>query len=250
MPLSNRGRLMGGGELGGGDILDASLMARWRFENGALTTDSKGGHTLTNNNTVTVDTTNYWEGSASALFVAASKQYFSLIDSLLNINFPFKFGTTNNLMSVCFFFKMGTTSTDRGFITKYNHSSNLRTFALSLTTTTLRFSYGYNNGVSGIIHDDVTGIVAGKIYHVGFVLDNVNKTRKWRVWNVTDNVLLSSTSGLTQANTISICDVPLNIGAFGYLNDAAFCVDGNMDDVRVYNTLLTNDNIDYIRMNG
>jgi len=69
---------------------DSNCKALWRFENGALTTDSKGTNTLTNNNTVVADTVNFKEGAASANLESSSSQYFSITNANLNAGFPLK----------------------------------------------------------------------------------------------------------------------------------------------------------------
>ena len=47
---------------------DANCVALWRFEDGALTTDSKGTNTLTNVNTVIAKTTDFKEGISCGEF--------------------------------------------------------------------------------------------------------------------------------------------------------------------------------------
>lgn len=59
--------LFGGPLLAANDFSgDESCMALWRFENGALTTDSSGNsNTLTSRYNPVADTSNYMEGAAS-----------------------------------------------------------------------------------------------------------------------------------------------------------------------------------------
>ena len=55
-----------------------NAVALWSVDNGALTTDSIGTNTLTDNNTVGTDTTNLMEGDASADFESSNSEYLSI----------------------------------------------------------------------------------------------------------------------------------------------------------------------------
>ena len=57
---------------------DSNCVALWRFENGALTADSKGTNTLTDVNTVGSDTVDYKEGSGCADFEATASERFTI----------------------------------------------------------------------------------------------------------------------------------------------------------------------------
>lgn len=59
---------------------DANLLAYYELENGALTTDSKGSNTLTNNNTVGSDTGKF--GGAADFGTANTNKYLSRADTL------------------------------------------------------------------------------------------------------------------------------------------------------------------------
>ena len=62
---------------------DANLVAYYRFSSGALTTDSKGSNTLTNNNTVGSGTGAFGDANGSADFGASNtNKYFSRADAL------------------------------------------------------------------------------------------------------------------------------------------------------------------------
>ena len=55
---------------------DTDCKALWNFENGALTTDSKGGNTLSiGGNTPSADTVNYKQGAASCDFDSSNDEY-------------------------------------------------------------------------------------------------------------------------------------------------------------------------------
>ena len=71
---------------------DGACVALWRFESGALTTDSIGTNTLTDVNTVGTETTDYQEGSACADIERDNSELFSIDDTDLDSGFPYKSG--------------------------------------------------------------------------------------------------------------------------------------------------------------
>ena len=82
---------------------DTNCVALYRFENGALTTDTKGTNTLNvSGGSPEADTVNYQEGSASCLFDAAAHDAFSIADGSLDAGFPLKDGDAVGDISVCF----------------------------------------------------------------------------------------------------------------------------------------------------
>ena len=98
---------------------DPNCVALWRFESGALTTDSKGSNTLTAINTPTADTGDYKEGAASVSLVKSSSQYFSIADASLPTDFPCKNGGTGKIFSICAWFKSATLVEDNVIIGKW-----------------------------------------------------------------------------------------------------------------------------------
>jgi len=89
-------------------IGDPNCVAWYRFEPGALETDSStNGNTLTNSG-VDSNTVDVREGAGSAVFLKANDDYMTRADGSLSANFPGKNGTSNTTFSVCFWFKMKT----------------------------------------------------------------------------------------------------------------------------------------------
>jgi hypothetical protein len=68
-------------QIGGSTYLETNLIAHWEFESGAITTDSKGAYTLTNNNSVTNatgkqgDAADFESGSSQSLTLAADSAF-------------------------------------------------------------------------------------------------------------------------------------------------------------------------------
>ncbi len=93
----------------------AMLKALWSLDNGALTTDSIGTNTLTDNNTVGTDTVNYKEGDASADFESSNSEYLSITDANLDSGFPLKSGESGTF-SVTFWYKAESQGAYRGLV--------------------------------------------------------------------------------------------------------------------------------------
>jgi len=106
---------------------DTKFYNIWRFESGALTTDSQGNDTLSATGTPVADTDSgdYVEGSASA-YCQAGSDYFSITDAALSANNPLNSdngdGSGQSTQSITiiypFKFDVGDEGTGRYFIKK------------------------------------------------------------------------------------------------------------------------------------
>ena len=215
---------------------DANCVALWRFESGALTTDSKGTNTLTNNNAVAENAVDYKEGAGSADFEASSTQYFSITDANLDAGFPLKNGDANKKISICGWFQIETLRPDNiGLYSKWNSGSNkasLRIFVSSIGIFTVHI--GYNGGASSeTLYSGVT-VVTGRFYHYGFTFQDSDKTWQLVVWDDTGLTKIIDTSGIA-TNNINVEDAAVAIGV-GYINVAPprMPFDGEIDEKPVF----------------
>lgn len=224
---------------------DSNCKALWRFENGALTTDSKGTNTLTASGSPTANTGTYKEGAAATNLVAASTQYYSITDANLNAEFPFKNGDTNKINSICSWFYLNSrpaADSDFLLVAKYNSSSSLRCFMLTVQTpnpdtgSTLELRLGYNSGASfaEIFHAYTLSISTW--YHVTMTYRDSDKSYTLRLKDVSGNTL-GTDLDTTWANNISITTASFSIGAFN--PTPTFLMDGIMDEVVVFNDIIT-----------
>ena len=147
---------------------DPSCKAVWRFENGALTADSKGANTLTAVNSPTADTSLYKEGGASVNLATASHQFFKIADANLSrisaqerrypqANHRLPLGETYVAVRLA---GLG------GQAVLWSSSTAV---GLEMNGSTLYLKY---NGV-----DISTGITLAinNFYHIGLAIDGVNK---------------------------------------------------------------------------
>lgn len=212
---------------------DGSCKALWRFESGALTTDSKSTNTLTNSG-VSEETTNHMEGSCGALFESANSDYMNIPDANLASGFPLKSGDTTKIATFAFWFRAATvpgSGAYAGLVTKWDWTNSKISISILLTNGKLRVSWGYGSGTSNEYFDTAT-ISANTKYHVVVTFDGANKQLYLWVYNLSTAVLSSYSK--TWSNALRIVDCDYRVGAEcngNYFN-------GVIDEVVVLNRMV------------
>ena len=133
---------------------DSSCKALWRFESGALTTDSKATNTLTNNGG-TEETTNHMEGACAVALASASSQYLNIPDANLVSGFPLKSDDTTKLATFAFWIRPTTvpgSGAYAGMLSKWDWTTRSPVFRIQLTNSKLRL-------VLGLWHRQTLGIL-------------------------------------------------------------------------------------------
>ena len=218
---------------------DSNCKALWRFENGALTTDSKGGNTLTATGSPASDTTNYKEGSGSLDLAVTA--YYTRTDTDLDAGFPLKNGDANKKISVCLWMRPHALPVLFNFpVSKWDLATHA-SFAVSLRSTgniRARISYDGTN-----VEDKASTatLTINQWYHVGITFQDSDKSYQMRIWGDTEAAVVENSSG-TFTNSIFVSTGPLNVGSMGSTN-----YDGNLDEIVVFDDILTADEIDQIR---
>jgi len=229
---------------------DPDCCALWRFEDGALNTDSVGGNDLTNGfaGHPHADTSNFKEGSGSAYFNPANHEYLNCDDGSLDAGYPLKNGDATKKMSICFWYKAESWQAASTII-YYKGNSTLNTRSLYLAFDNsgiddLMLSIGYNGGLSWETVNFGTACVTGRWYHVGITYQDSDKSYKIRIWDDTAGALLggAEVTGNT-ANNINVENGALTI-SYG---NADYDWMGWLDEMVVFNDILTSDEIDKIR---
>jgi hypothetical protein len=215
---------------------DASCKALWRFENGALVTDSIGSNTLINNSAVSSDTTNFQEGAGSALFDTASAQFFSITDANLDAGFPLKSGDSNLKITICKWFRPDATTSDRALFSKFVSAGTLRSILLYKAGDVKIKCIISPNGstVETLAHDSV--LVTATWYHITFFFDNSDKSWGIRIRD-TSFAVVGSDAGGTATNNIAATTALLQIGATE--GGTTWTQDGNLDEMPVFDRKLT-----------
>jgi hypothetical protein len=215
---------------------DTACVALWRFENGALTTDSKSTNTLTDQGTVQTDTTNYKEGAASAKFEINNAECFWISDANLSAGFPFKSGDTNKKILCCLWFKQESQTPYQGLIYKGDVALGKASFGSIINGDLLYLSLGAGESDKTVLD----GIVLDHWYHLGFSYKDSDKSYYVKLVNVDDSVTTeisgTATNSAAAENTIlgiaTWCTngVPASVmGSYGF--------DGLIDEMVIFNDL-------------
>ncbi|MFH0981869.1 MAG: LamG domain-containing protein [Planctomycetota bacterium] len=230
-------------------ISDPNCKAVWRFENGALTTDSKGTNTLTASvSPPTADTDNYHEGAASADFVRTSSQFFNCPDADLDAGFPLKGGTANKTLTICCWIKPDEYSASYNYAIWGKAANGISMETIGEIAVGASPKIGMTVAVDG---GTVVSLTLGTItlvmdqwYHVAWWINGSARTYGIRLWDETaEQAADTSSTGLDP-----LCDAnPFTIGREPVDSFAWRHFDGQIDELVVFNRVLTSAEIMQIR---
>jgi hypothetical protein len=226
---------------------DPNCVALWRFESSKLTIDSIGTNTLTNEG-VDANTTDYQEGTASARFQNIQGDQMYILDAALSSNFPLRTGDATRKISVACWFKLNSLDTGTGeaagrtLFSKYD--VNKMSFSLRVNNEGRVVAFmGITDGTSyKFFTDTSTVIVPGRWYHVAATFNDADGFYRLRIFNQNASTVTETTG--TMNHKISAKDGTVRIGAHRNANQKW---DGLIDEMAVFNDVLTLQEIDKIR---
>lgn len=226
---------------------DSNLTALYRFENGALTTDSKGTNTLTDNNTVGTDTVNFKQGAASADLELSNSEYFSITDTNLDAGFPLKNGDSTKNISVSAWIKIE--SVAEGYepvvLAKWDDTSDDKKsfWAGAINdsgTIYAQIGFGFNSGTTweGYVH--ASALSTATWYHITWSYQNSDKAYAIRVRSAAGAVVGTDKTGTAtlDANKLTVNTSPLYIGAYETGGASGFW-DGLIDELVVFKDIIS-----------
>ena len=224
---------------------DGNCVALYRFESGALTTDSKGTNTLSANGTPTADAVDYKEGSGCVdLEVTAPAESYERADASLSADFPFKKDTANKTISLAFWCKLESAATWR-MLSGKSVASNYFPYFVGIGATGNLELY-IADGLTNENYVYGTTLTTGIWYHIGITYEDAGKTYRIRVWDDNAGALLGADlTGTGSKNAYMGVDGAFAVG--GYRSGTTFSFDGKIDEFVVFNDVLTADEIDQIR---
>ncbi len=232
--------------VGNNFAVDPNCVALWKFEAGKLTVDSIKTNTLTDVNTVDVNTVDFKQGAAAARFHRDDGEFFSIPDANLSSGFPFKNGKSNSKISVCFWVKFDTMNPWPCIFSK--NLSKKYGFGVSKTNVDkIEMFIGYNSGITPeiVLHDGI--VQQGRWYHVGVTFDNVSKAYRIRIWDATADAVLGADKTGTTVHNVTIDTGEVRLGHSAGLTRLNYNLDGLLDEFVVFNDILTPAEIDKIR---
>ncbi|MBN1507021.1 MAG: pre-peptidase C-terminal domain-containing protein [Sedimentisphaerales bacterium] len=228
---------------------DPNCAALWQFETGLLTKDSIGTNTLTNVGDGVTASATAKQGASSGSWDATD--YMKITDAALSTKFPLKSGTNNKKVSVSLWFQCSLLSSRVLFSKNDSLSTNNHSFALSVEHTSGTSYYLHTHiGTTGGANDEAKAhapvqIYAGRWYHLGATYDDSNKSYRMRLYDATTDSVTESTGNFY--GNISLTATDVLIGAWLRGGGPAAHWAGLIDEVAVFNDILTAAEIDKIR---
>jgi hypothetical protein len=227
-------------EPGGGNSWanDSNVKAAWNFSIANILADSKSTNTLTRVRKGVVGVPAK-QGITSLHSGDENANYLNILDSNLVAGFPLKSGDTTKVISVCCWVRMSATSSC--IWSKFNTGSK-RSLALDIESGKFRILWGTGNGSSSDAFDTGIAVSNNTWYHVAAMVDGVNKTLTVRVYNDTTQSVSTYTG--SPGNVLWVGDAAWCIGN---REDGGNVFKGFIDEVVVFNRLLSNADVDVIR---
>jgi hypothetical protein len=225
---------------------DTHCVIVWNLEDAALTTDSGpvGTNTLSTNSTVTADTGVYMQGAASGRWNSAESDTMRILDAELSAGCSLKSGYAPAIqVTVCLWFRADTSTANTSLFNKYTTSpANSRQLRINFqSTNTIFVTVGgsdednttYNVAHASTLSDDTW-------YHLTVGWDDATKTTTIRLRNAAGQAVGSDVTDSGAAYTMGKKAGPVTIGSY---NGSGDFLDGYLDEVVVFNDLLTDDEV-------
>jgi len=230
---------------------DSSCKALWRFESGALTTDSRGnGNTLVADGTP-AESLDAMEGTGSVSLVRTDSDGYHITDANLSSGFPLKNGDTTKKITVCAWVKF--TSLPGGhsdIASKADVGGGYETFRLCAYvwgSGPANYNFDVVLGCTETVYqswhafDDI-GDISGSWHHLGFTYDDSTRVWQLRWWNGST----AATASDTATYNISLFAVSDFCVGRVYSGESSY-LDGLLDEVVVFNRVLSIAEIDSVR---
>lgn len=212
---------------------DPNCVALWKFEAGALTTDSIGTNTLTNHG-VAEDAVNFKQGACAADFESTESDYMYRSDANLSAGFPLKSGDTSKKYSFAFWAKFESFTAIRYLFSKGYASLYGIDLQVSATGVLSLSTYGSWN---------IATLVTGRWYHIGISGDAIAKTATARIWD--DIAGSAATYTHTYSGESGNSTYDFVIGSI--YNKSTCFLDGLIDELVVFKDVKTVADFDLIR---
>ena len=225
---------------------DSNCKALWRFEDGALVTDSKGGNTLEALGTPVVDTENYKEGAASVELPSIG-DFLRIADADLDAGFPLKNGDTTKDFSLCAWAYLTTQPANSRTVYRKKGTNTMSLqviFYWSDPNIVLRLALSSNGTAWTNNYNHASGMSLNQWYHIGVTYDGGDYSYRLRVWDESAQQILGTDLVGTGIDPF-VGNGEVTLSA----NDVSTFWNwiGNLDEVVVFNDVLTVNEIDQIR---
>ena len=227
---------------------DPNCKALWRFENGALTVDSKDGNHLTTGGAPIADLVKFKEGAASVELQAIGADRYSITDALLGAGFPLKNGDAVKKISVTFwarFISVPSIGVYQFCFIKGTYGGNDNSILIVVEGTAggaMMELWISANGIAWTAYAHASPLVINRWYHVGVTYQDSDQVYRIRIWDDTAGAIL----GVDKTGV----GINVHIDAGGlYISNSTIGqkLDANLDELVVFNDILGVGEIDAIR---
>jgi len=216
---------------------DNNCKAVWNLESGALTADSKGGNILTNSG-VDEDLVNFKQGACSGLWVRANADYMTIADAALDSGFPLKSGEANKSFSFTFWVRFANAAFYQYLMNKSGGYGN-RSLIIYLYGNKIQLEISAN-GIAWNSYIHASALSNNVWYHVGITYDAEDDSYRIRIWDDTAQAILGEDKvGTATDILVSTADLFLSLTGVN--------LGANLDEIAIFNDVLTADEIDQIR---
>lgn len=227
------------------EVQPSNLKGYWKLtETSGTRSDSSGnGNHLTDNNTVTYSSDNYWAlAENSAVFASANTEYLSITDgSQVGLDIT-------GSLSTSMWIKVTSLSTIRTIFAKYDAGTSQRAYLLYITSTgAIEFSIS-SNGTSDVTAIAPAGtIVINKWYHVSCIF---NSSTQQAYILINGNLVPNSSNNPKAMGFSSIFNSSASflIGAYLSSGTPTLPFDGYIKDFAIWSTALTPQEIKSLAM--
>lgn len=230
----------------------SACKAYWRLEPAGITTDSISTNTLTVNNAANIISTTtpnqFREGSGGIYLERAASNFgsLSITDANLVSGFPFKSGDATEIITVtcwCKPFCWTNDTTYRYLWSKWNTTA-ARSIGFAVYSGAFNILVGYSSGGSSQALYTSSSYYAPNTWHFTAVsIDGINKKARLLIWREA-GIQRWDRYEYAITNTVSVTTADFRIGESSTTGAPFF---GYLDEVAVFNSLLSENTIERIR---
>ena len=220
--------------------LDANCKALWRLESGALTADSKGGNTLMNLG-VSEDLVNFKEGACSGLFIRSESDRMYRSDAGLDAGFPLRSDAATTSFSFTKWIKLTAIGLSQYILCKTGSAGQRQMIIMVDSNNKVNLLVSVD-GTAWAYYIHASALAANIWYHVAVTHNDADHAYRIRIWDDTAGAILGVDK---TGNTVH----PFLSAATFYLgySSSTLTLGGNLDEVVVFNDVLSVAEIDEIR---
>jgi hypothetical protein len=221
-------------------LLDANCIADFNLESGALAADSKGGNDLANVG-VDEDLVNFKEGACSGLFVRADSDRLYRADANLDAGFPLRSDAASTSFSFPNWIKLTAIGLNQYILCKTGAVGS-RQMIIMVDSNNKVNLYISSNGTNWNYYTHASALAANVWYHIAVTHNDADHAYRIRIWDDTAGAILGVDK---TGNTVH----PFLSAAAFYLgySSSTLTLGGNLDEVVVFNDVLSVAEIDAIR---